>query len=211
MNKYDYGCSYLQKNSLPGCHSNPIQSHHSCIPRISSPPLLPSTPLFTAISTAFTMANDSFIPLLSDIKKPDGRIINVTHQIPYEVTLDSNGSWTFTNRRGHSAMYSGIQSLQKDWVTVHIGWTGAIYKQTLSETSVIQTVSDKDKEQLTADLLRLHGCIPLFLDSESVAGHYDGYCKTSKYAIERADCIDDAFTYHYYLSAVAIVSLSLVE
>lgn len=129
------------------------------------------------------MANDSFLPLLSDIKKPDGRIINVTHQIPYEIVLDSNGAWKFTNRRGHGAMYSGIQSLQRDWDAVHIGWTGAIYEQILPETSVIQTVSDADKEKLTADLLQLHGCIPLFLDSESVAGHYDGYCKTSKHIV----------------------------
>lgn len=158
----------------------------SCFVALTAP--LPTTLLLCVCVCALravapTMANDSFLPLLSDIKKPDGRIINVTHQIPYEIVLDSNGAWKFTNRRGHGAMYSGIQSLQRDWDAVHIGWTGAIYEQILPETSVIQTVSDADKEKLTADLLQLHGCIPLFLDSESVAGHYDGYCKTSKHIV----------------------------
>lgn len=108
------------------------------------------------------------------------RIVNVTHQIPVEIfEHPGDASWTFRPRRGHSAMYSGIASLQRDWETIHIGWTGKIYNHH-GEELVARAVQDKQKEKLAQLLQDQHRCIPLFLDSESVAGHYDGYCKTSK-------------------------------
>ncbi|KAG0175237.1 threalose-6-phosphate phosphatase [Apophysomyces sp. BC1015] len=125
------------------------------------------------------------LPLLpsleADPKRSSGRIINVTHQIPYEITQQGD-SWAMSPRHGHSAMYEGIQSLQHEWETVHIGWIGEIYTQATSESAagltVLQSLSDHHKETLTRTLQDHHNCVPLFLDSESVTGHYDGYCKT---------------------------------
>ncbi|KAI8149805.1 glycosyltransferase family 20-domain-containing protein [Fennellomyces sp. T-0311] len=124
---------------------------------------------------------DRFIPLLSTEQKPiDGRIINVTHQIPFEIK-HTGSTWSLAPRRGHGAMYAGIESLRQEWDTLHIGWTGEIYKHSSPEATsaeVVRSVTDDDKTVLADELKRQHACIPLFLDSESVAGHYDGYCKT---------------------------------
>ncbi|KAI9312741.1 glycosyltransferase family 20-domain-containing protein [Dichotomocladium elegans] len=130
--------------------------------------------------------DDSFriLPLLA--KEPEseaGRIINVTHLIPFQITRHDAGTvrWSYSPRRGHGAMYAGIESLQGDWQTVHIGWSGEIHKQSTAvdgETTTVNDLSDSDKATLAQQLKEQHGCIPLFLDGESVAGHYDGYCKT---------------------------------
>lgn len=113
---------------------------------------------------------------ISPTVEKKGRIINLTHQIPYEITLD-DGSWEFTPRRGHGAMYGGIHSLQKSWDVLHIGWTGLINK---NDESIVEDLSETEKNELYNQLKENHSCLPLFVDSESVSGHYDGYCKTSK-------------------------------
>ncbi|KAI9477988.1 MAG: hypothetical protein EXX96DRAFT_233645 [Benjaminiella poitrasii] len=146
--------------------------------------------------------------------KEKGRIINITHQIPYEITLTDNKEdpWQLAPRRGHGAMYGGVDSLQKsgNWKVLYIGWTGHIMKQQRQQQQLQQQrqqqqqqqqqqqiqsyinsnsttlepvdynqLKDTEKEKLKHKLKAL-GCLPLFIDGESVAGHYDGYCKTSK-------------------------------
>lgn len=113
---------------------------------------------------------------ISSAQEKKGRIINVTHQIPYEITLE-DGSWQFAPRRGHGAMYGGIHSLQKSWDILHIGWTGIISNV---DGSAIEQLSETEESCLNKQLREKHLCLPLFVDSESVAGHYDGYCKTSR-------------------------------
>jgi trehalose 6-phosphate synthase/phosphatase len=113
------------------------------------------------------------------------RIINVTHQIPYEIAFD-NGTWNIISRRGHGAMYGGIHSLQKNCNILYIGWTGQInyYANDKEEKKIsnenFQHLSEDEKNSLSNKLKEDFSCIPLFVDSESVSGHYDGYCKTSK-------------------------------
>ena len=127
-------------------------------------------------------------------QKPVNRIVHVTHQIPFEIsqTVSSAStettSWSLAPRRGHGAMYAGIESLRDEWETVHVGWSGEIHKKHTvgspeAAATVVQTLTDHDKLVLTKELKEKHACIPLFLDSESVDGHYDGYCKTSKISI----------------------------
>lgn len=115
---------------------------------------------------------------------PKGRIINVTHQIPYELSLENN-VWKYTPRRGHGAMYGGIHSLQHEWDILYIGWTGHMNKiqQTLDGhiKEPIDRLSKLHRAELYNELKENYQCIPLFVDSESVSGHYDGYCKTSLY------------------------------
>ncbi|KAI7858774.1 glycosyltransferase family 20-domain-containing protein [Circinella umbellata] len=121
-------------------------------------------------------------------EKPANRIVHVTHQIPFEIsqtvtnTPTEAPSWSLAPRRGHGAMYAGIESLRNEWETVHVGWSGEIYRKHVGSpeaaTTIVQTLNDHDKQVLTKELKEKHACIPLFLDSESVDGHYDGYCKT---------------------------------
>lgn len=144
---------------------------------------------FSPISYLMTTGNNnfSFLPLLP-IDDHQGRIIHVTHQIPFEVIheTDEEGSlqWTFRPRHEHAAMYAGIHSLIDEWETLCIGWTGQIYKDSPSLENVdryeIDMLGDQEKESLQSQLYQEHNCIPLFLDSSSVAGHYHGYCKTCK-------------------------------
>ncbi|KAI7904460.1 glycosyltransferase family 20-domain-containing protein [Cokeromyces recurvatus] len=112
------------------------------------------------------------------------RIIHVTHQIPFEISREF-GHWKLTNRQGHSAMYGGIKSLDDKWETICIGWTGKIVEKRMdTEMESVNTsevdpssVSKADKETIKRRSLERGRCIPLFLNNESSAGHYYGYCK----------------------------------
>lgn len=108
-----------------------------------------------------------------------GRLINITHQIPYEITLE-DGIWQFAPRRGHGAMYGGIHSLKKAWDILHIGWTGIISNDA---GLPIDHLTPNEENCLNKQLREDHFCLPLFMDNESVSGHYDGYCKTSRVRI----------------------------
>ncbi|KAI8097569.1 glycosyltransferase family 20-domain-containing protein [Halteromyces radiatus] len=153
------------------------------------------------------MSTLTFLPLLPlETKEKVGRLIHVTHQIPYEVQsyrTQQGLLWSFTPRHGHSAMYAGMQSLEPDFETLRIGWTGSIQCQQLTSTqkqydhlftpkeqqqqqqqqqqqltSDIDQFTEEEKYDMIQQLYHQYGCIPLFLDNEEVDGHYYGYCKT---------------------------------
>ncbi|KAI8976831.1 glycosyltransferase family 20-domain-containing protein [Pilobolus umbonatus] len=76
-------------------------------------------------------------------------------------------------------MYGGIHSLEKDWDLFYIGWTGQVHVITDEvDNEPIQNVEHEEKERISQELQNTYQCIPLFIDSESVEGHYDGYCKS---------------------------------
>jgi trehalose 6-phosphate synthase/phosphatase len=142
-------------------------------------------------------SNFRFLPLLGD-NNQHGNIIHVSHQLPFEISHDQKEdertTWTFTPRHGHAAMYAGMHSLIDEWEMLCIGWTGQLYERSdrttedLNQKEIDQaSLSVKEKEALTAQLQREKGCVPLFLDNADIAGHYKGYCKTSKvFPIKRA-------------------------
>lgn len=133
----------------------------------------------------YVLLNPSFHFLTNMPVPKKGRIINITHQIPYEISYVDNKNWTFSPRRGHGAMYDGIHSLQNNWDILYIGWTGQINKlektfdDTFTKENILQ-LTDIQKTTLRSQLIQDYQCMPLFFDSESVSGHYDGYCKSSK-------------------------------
>ncbi|CAO3702779.1 unnamed protein product [Rhizopus stolonifer] len=117
------------------------------------------------------------IPLENDKK---GRIISVTHQIPFEVIRQVNKNdtqWSFRARHEHAAMYAGIRSLIHEWETQCVGWTGQIYEEDMSRCEM-DSLNDQEKQEMFEQLQQKHNCIPLFLNNDSVSGHYHGYCKT---------------------------------
>ncbi|KAI9485265.1 MAG: glycosyltransferase family 20-domain-containing protein [Benjaminiella poitrasii] len=132
-------------------------------------------------------------PILSLLTsdKDQGRIIQVTHQIAYEINRefkpDDQSFWSFNIRHGHSAMYAGIHSLKDEWEIISIGWSGKIHERIVNVADSAENVnmcemdpsllSEKDKEKIKKQLRQDHQCIPLFLDNGSIAGHYYGYCK----------------------------------
>jgi trehalose 6-phosphate synthase/phosphatase len=85
--------------------------------------------------------------------------------------------WTVVERRGHQALYAGIQSLRKDYETIHIGWTGPIREQTTRKP--VTKVEPQDRVKLQSLLWETGHIVPIFLDEKS-HGHYEGYCKQGK-------------------------------
>ncbi|KAF7727447.1 threalose-6-phosphate phosphatase [Apophysomyces ossiformis] len=120
---------------------------------------------------------DSAEEILQPVK---GRIIHVAHKIGHEIVFDSNErSWTFIPRQDHAAMYAGMDSLRDDWDSVLIGWTGRLYESSETRTPLdVSTLTEEEKLAIASDFSKQHQGIPLFLDNESIAGHYNGYCKT---------------------------------
>lgn len=83
-------------------------------------------------------------------------------------------------------MYGGIHSLQHEWDILYIGWTGQIntiqHKFDGYTKEPMEHLNKLQKAELYNELKQNYQCIPLFVDGESVSGHYDGYCKTSLYS-----------------------------
>lgn len=133
----------------------------------------------------------NFLPLLASDRN-QGRIIHVTHQIPFEISHDIKEDerlhWSFASRHGHAAMYAGMHSLIDEWETICIGWSGRIYENSDScsedvtrQEVDVSSLTTEEKASIRRQLEQEHNCIPLFLDSESIDGHYYGYCKTCKF------------------------------
>lgn len=182
-----------------------------------------------------------YLPLSGHVPNIRGRIINVTHQIPYNILkshdqrpeviplsppqsppvghrrrrnpdLSSNinmkedpvaaapvsklarhhqrghtlrvkfhaADWTVVQRRGHAALYSGVQSLSENFETIHIGWTGPIRVKGTKQD--VRQIFPEDKARLEKLLWDTDRIIPIFLDKES-HGHYEGYCKEGKLSL----------------------------
>ncbi|KAF7727461.1 threalose-6-phosphate phosphatase [Apophysomyces ossiformis] len=168
----------------------------------------------------------SYLPLTPHIQ---GRIINVTHQIPYTITRAASpvhiiqrppsppppnhqenddeeeviepvtaapvsklarhhrrgktirakfhaANWTLVESRGHGALFSGLQSLQQSWETIHIGWTGPIGIEGSNQPEQLDHLDTRDRAKLENLLWKTKQIVPIFLDHKS-RGHYEGYCK----------------------------------
>ncbi|KAK4518855.1 copper-binding transcription factor [Mucor velutinosus] len=187
-----------------------------------------------------------YLPLAGRMPEISGRIINVTHQIPFHISRSSNGvstiesdvpaptpdngddaapavppgrkasiwglekekkeedpeiaaapvsklarhhvrsrtlrakfraaEWTIVQNRGHGALNAGLQSLNEEYQTLHIGWTGPIKDESNKVTLPAEDLTDDDRTKIQDLLKKTGNIIPIFLDSKS-RGHYEGYCK----------------------------------
>lgn len=121
-------------------------------------------------------------------------------------TVDDSGRWQLSPRRGHTAMVSGIRSLCDTHEQVVLAWTGDIEVgnsppgvATVHRDSVrVSNLTQEDKASLEAAISNYIGpedvnidgapkkkmtYVPVFLDDKIAHGHYEGYCKTSKWAL----------------------------
>ncbi|KAF9931429.1 threalose-6-phosphate phosphatase [Modicella reniformis] len=88
-----------------------------------------------------------------------------------------DGDCILEPRRGHSAMYSGIKSLEKDLETIQIGWVGELADQD-GYMVPCKNLSKKHMETLKSKLWEREKVVPIFLEDSRAAGHYEGYCKS---------------------------------
>ncbi|KAF9956675.1 threalose-6-phosphate phosphatase [Mortierella alpina] len=87
------------------------------------------------------------------------------------------GDFVLEQRRGHSALYSGVMSLGKDLETIQIGWVGELADQD-GYVVPCKNVTESRRAALKEQLWQKEKVVPLFLDDSCAAGHYEGYCKT---------------------------------
>lgn len=118
--------------------------------------------------------------------------------------------WVLAPRRGHTTMTSGIRSLSTSHEQLIIGWTSE-FRTLANDDKVSQSlvtsnplvidilqiptssVSDDDRALLEAEIEAYKPADaerpdritykPVWLDDAISAGHYEGYCKTSKLAL----------------------------
>ncbi|KAF9198551.1 threalose-6-phosphate phosphatase [Haplosporangium sp. Z 27] len=79
-------------------------------------------------------------------------------------------------RRGHSALYSGVRTLEKAYETIQIGWVGEIADQD-GYIVPCKNLTEKHKSNIKEKLWQKDKVVPIFLDDDKATGHYEGYCK----------------------------------
>lgn len=107
---------------------------------------------------------------------PDQRTLIASHQLPYVMTLLSNGSWLFASRFGHTALYAGINALARSSSVLHIGWTGLLLDESGQEIST-SLLTEQQVDSLKQELFS-RNCIAVMPTRQESLGHYEGYCKT---------------------------------
>ncbi|KAJ1927195.1 hypothetical protein IWQ60_003124 [Tieghemiomyces parasiticus] len=86
--------------------------------------------------------------------------------------------WSFSRRRGHTAMYAGIRSLQADNPeSVHIGSIGQ-YVDADGQRRYPDLLPESLRNHLREVFVQDKQCIPVFLPKKQAYGHYEGYCKS---------------------------------
>jgi hypothetical protein len=105
------------------------------------------------------------------------------------------GTWALSSRYGHAALISGIRSLAATHEQLLVGWTGDIQSSTPGENIPTDLISEEDKAALETALRTYQPreadpdddkktlYIPVWLDDKVAHGHYDSYCKQSKYHV----------------------------
>jgi trehalose-6-phosphate synthase len=107
------------------------------------------------------------------------RIINVTHMIPYMLVLENIKQnlyhFQLKLQRGHSALYSGLRSLNSKWDNHYVGYIGTILDN--EENPIEYRNYSEEFKQAVRERLIKENISPVFLEELEHHGHYDGYCK----------------------------------
>src|SRR6266542_4176501 len=117
-------------------------------------------------NTIDTLNNNVYSSTITNGITKHGRIINTTHLIPYNPILlsddDCNYQWTLKSRDEHSALYSGISSLDSEWDNYHVGFVGNVYD---SSEKIVESSNYTDELKTSLiDKLAEKKIVPIFLD-----------------------------------------------
>ncbi|KAF9926205.1 threalose-6-phosphate phosphatase [Linnemannia zychae] len=118
------------------------------------------------------------------------------------IGVHEDGDCVLEGRRGHSALYSGIMSIRKDYETIQIGWVGELADQ---DGYVIpsKSLNESHKQALKDTLWVKDKVVPIFLDDSRAAGHYEGYCKSATDGrIEKKSWDDYVFVNQQFTDAI---------
>jgi trehalose 6-phosphate synthase/phosphatase len=110
------------------------------------------------------------------------RIIAVAHFLPWICKLCPNESdpnhWEFEQRKSHIALFAGLHSLSKEYNCIYIGWIGECFHKDgitlLQESELTKERLDSLKKQIWQQ----KNAVPIVLNEQTAAGHYEGFCKT---------------------------------
>ncbi|KAI9138180.1 glycosyltransferase family 20-domain-containing protein [Paraphysoderma sedebokerense] len=163
INVYSHSHHFPNGHSYRDAHHHPYSNHSRSRSRNSS--------TFTPSSPATSPATSVSEPLTSDSSAliEDGSLDGASQ-------ASSEISFKFSTRRGHTALYSGMKSLEKVSDCIYIGYIGSVY----DEDGYLIDLNKLGEEYIDAiktQLLKEKNCIPVFLDEKIAAGHYEGYCK----------------------------------
>ncbi|KAJ3265049.1 threalose-6-phosphate phosphatase [Chytriomyces hyalinus] len=99
------------------------------------------------------------------------KLITATHHLPVELHLEGDRH-VLHPRKGHSALYSGIKSLKTTENVVHVGCLGSLVTE-----NGLEPIPNTD-EMLALFSTTANAFQPVFVDHDTAASHYEGYCKT---------------------------------
>ncbi|KAF9576760.1 threalose-6-phosphate phosphatase, partial [Lunasporangiospora selenospora] len=125
---------------------------------------------------------------------------------PAEATLE-NGDCILEQRRGHSAMYSGIRSLRQDLETIQIGWVGELADQD-GYVVPFKSLNNEQKQNLRDKLWEKEKVVPIFLDDKRAAVlwplfHYILWDEATDGRIEKKSWDDYVFVNQQFADTIA--------
>ncbi|KAJ2785426.1 hypothetical protein H4R18_000509 [Coemansia javaensis] len=125
------------------------------------------------------------------------RIIAATHFLPFTIAVAAETpvepyQWTVMGRRGHTAMYAGIRSLNEmpNATCTQVGWIGN-YTDPAGEQRPCDSLSEKSRANIRSALSK-HNAVPVFVDEAVAHGHYEGYSKQALWPLLHYMSWDDA-------------------
>ncbi|CAI5461657.1 unnamed protein product [Closterium sp. Yama58-4] len=89
------------------------------------------------------------------------RLLIVANRLPVRASLQPDGTWALELSAG--GLVSALLGVKQNFETCWIGWPG------------LYLHSPADQQQLH-DALQAKGCVPVFLDENTMNAYYNGYC-----------------------------------
>ncbi|KNE71940.1 trehalose-phosphatase [Allomyces macrogynus ATCC 38327] len=141
-----------------------------------SAPLTPTAPSFEALTAALHHHHQRDATRLDDLVVPD-----------------TQGKWGYAPRRGHGALYAGIQSLDgvDGMSCVYVGSLGQVV-DVYGRPLVGETWTDDEWRELMSMLWVERKCVPVDLDDATATAFYEGYCKADLWPILHYSLWDSA-------------------
>lgn len=118
---------------------------------------------------------------------PTATLFLVCYHLPVKLSKSPlDGSWSATWNRD-SLISRSEGSIAE---SMHVRWVGCVTHQARDD---LEDLSDDDKREIT-DVLAKMDCIPVFIDRELAADHYQGYCKNKLWPMFHNVDILDIYT-----------------